>query len=124
MKKAASLSAFIGTSFVALCLTLLKFLQPVSRVHLVLLSYFILLSSLISGVCSYRRAYRERNLLREKIAARRIPVEIETKSGERIAGLLCDVAHGMLILENCKKGVEVCEELILPLTEVKTLKAR
>ncbi len=120
MRKALLFSAFIGTSFLALSILALKFLQPVSKIHLIMISYLIVLSSILSGVYTSHRL-KEKKSMKHVIVKRKIPVEITTKKGEKITGLLCDISHGVVILENCRKGLKFHEEFIIPLTEVRAL---
>ncbi len=117
MKRAIKLSLFIGTVLSAMFLSILKFLQPVSQLHLTILSYMIILSSVFSGIYVFKRFSNEKQP-RHHV---KIPVTVETKDGKKITGLLSHISHGFVFLENCIYNFTHIEELTLPLNEIKNL---
>lgn len=122
MKKALKLSLFVGTTFSVLFLSFLKFLQPISQLHLLISSYMIILSSVFSGIYVFKK-FSHRSINKNE-HSNKLVVAIETMDGKRIEGILSHISHGFLFLENCIYDFKHFEEISLPLKEVKNLEIR
>lgn len=122
MKKALKLSLFIGTVFATLYLTILKFLQPVTSLHLTIFSYMMILSSTVSGVFVFKKYSKSYENKRQGF--NKLLVSIETTNGKKIEGILSHISHGFLFLENCISEFQHFNELTFPLKEIRKLEIK
>ncbi|HIQ49673.1 MAG TPA: hypothetical protein EYH56_00595 [Nanoarchaeota archaeon] len=122
MKKALKISLFIGTTISVSFLYLLKFLQPITQMHLLVLSYAIILSSIISGIYVFKKVSEEAK--NKNLSNNKFLVKIETVNGKKIEGILSHISHGFIFLENCICDFKHFEEMSIPLNEVKNLEIK
>ena len=122
MKKAFKISLFIGTALSVIFLSFLKFLQPITQMHLLMLSYAIILSSVISGIYVFKKISQESN--NNSTGNNKFLVSIETVSGKKIEGILSHISHGFIFLENCICDFKHFEEISIPLKDVKNLEIK
>ena len=121
MRRAIKLSLIAGLTLCSAFLLLLRFFQPVTRFHLILFSYLLVLSATISAVLiEFPRRKQRKNNPRGTLA---VPVKIIKRDGEVVKGLLLGANGNFLVLRNAfrSKTNSVEEEALVSLEEVKLL---
>ncbi len=121
MKKTIKLSLLVGTGIVGALLLLLKLFQPITKFHLILISYSVIIGSVITGILVHLN--NRKNAIKKDFYYFKYTVRITKKNGEILKGILSDISHLALFIENAisSESSKVKEKVLVPLSEIKTL---